>query len=115
MARAAMVVTAMTGSYDSDGVVITGGFASFNDTDNEEIVAFSGGEILLFTASSGTPTVTIKSVNDPFSRTGDLVKVLSTTDVVIFGPMETTGFKQTGGQLFVDGSAAGITYMILKP
>ncbi len=115
MARAAMTVTAMTGSYDSDGVTITGGFATFNDTDDMEIVAFAGGEILLFTASSGTPQVTIVSVNDPFSRVGNLVKTLSTTDIVLFGPMKTTGFKQTTGQLFVDGDATGITYMILKP
>ncbi len=116
MARATMVITTMSGSYDVDGVNLTGGFTDFDEGNDMEF-AMVGGEILIFTKTgTGSSQVTVLSVNDPFSRTGNLVKTVLLNDIVIFGPMQTTGFKTSAGLLQIDGDAtAGLEYIILRP
>jgi len=118
MARTVFTITTMTGSYDTDGVTLTSGFIDF-DHGNDMELTLVGGEIFLFTNTNATSrAVTLISVNDPFSRTGNLTKTIAQNDIVIFGPMRTTGFKDSSGLLTVDGPGAandGVEYIVLRP
>ena len=109
MARTPATLYTLPGSYDTDGLQVS--WLSFDDAANMDFTPTER-EIVMF-KGTGAATVTVVSIADPFSRTGDLEKVLAIGNIWSFGPIKKTGFLQADGKIWLN-STADVDYMILK-
>lgn len=74
------------------------------------------GDIVLAWNSGASPyTVTLTSVVDEKNRTGDVTAYsLAAADVMVFGPLQQKGWRQTDGFMYLQASNALVKFAILR-
>lgn len=113
MARVSISINALLGGYAGVGVASTfqAGDASLGNT-----FPMMGGEIVIArNVGVVSRTITMKSISDPFGRTGDLSEALAAGQYKVFGPFNTPGWRQSGADFWIDVSHADVEILVLRP
>jgi len=86
------------------------------DVANKNQFAATGKELLVVRNDNvGAQTVTINSVVDTFKRTGDITAYsLGASEYAFFGPFPVGGWRQTDGNLYLEGSHADIKFAVIR-
>lgn len=86
------------------------------DVANKNQVALTGKEMLIVrNDNAGAQTVTINSVADSYARTGDITAYsIGAGEYAFFGPFPVAGWRQTDGNLYLEGSHADIKFAVIK-
>lgn len=113
MARTSITPITAAGSYATAPVQITftaADIANFNQA------VMSGKDLLLINNTDvGAQTVTVNSVSDPYSRTGDITAFsMATGTFYMVGPLFKLGWAQSGGVLFFQGSTATVKFALIQ-
>ena len=98
-------------------VVANAADITMNASDNTKGNSFAstGQEILIVQNSAGTTqTLTVAAVADEFGRTGTLTYILQTTEIAVFGPMTTAGWRQSDGNVNIDTSSADLKIGVVR-
>ena len=114
MARTALTKTIAPGSFPTAGVVAT--FAAADVVNKNSFVMTSKEILLVKNAHATNPqTVTINSVADEMGRSGDITTFsIAAGDTAVFGPFkDKTGWAQSGGVMYLEGSTTDITFCVL--
>jgi len=117
MPRTALTVKSTLGSYPgviaAEGADVTWEAA---DVSNKNQFKLTGKELVLVRNDNvAAKTVTITSVNDTFKRTQDIAAYsVGIGEYAMFGPFEITGWQQTDGNLYLEGSDVLIKFLIVK-
>lgn len=87
------------------------------DASNGNQFPMSGGEYILVHNTGGSAyTVTLTSAPDSLGRTGDITTYsLAATEIALFGPFQTHGWRQTNGKFYIDGSNASVKVAVFRP
>lgn len=112
MARTALTRVTMPGSIDYDGTALTFEAA---DTSNGNYFVSTGKEILIAqNTSGGALWADVTSVADSLGRTKDINQVdVAAGGFTIFGPFDTTGWRNTSGNIDVDAESTSIKFLVL--
>lgn len=113
MARATLTTSTAPGSNNYTGVTLT--MTAADASNFNEFVA-SGKDLVVAHNTGGSPyTVTITSVADPFGRMGDVSAVsIAAGAYMVFGPLESTGWLQTNGKIYLQASNAAVKFGIVR-
>lgn len=86
------------------------------DVANGNMYAANGREILLVLNSDGVNpyTFTVASVADPYGRTSDITTYSLAAGEYAAVPLPVVGFRQTDGNVNINGSNAAIKFAILR-
>lgn len=121
MARTNVVKTTPLGSGSA-------GYATANAADltmvacsgssgsNGNMFLCGGKDLVVAHNTGGSPyTITITSVADPFGRTGDVAAyTLGAGEYAIFGPFETTGWRQTDGYIYLESNNVAVKFGVIS-
>lgn len=100
MPRTALTPQAAPGAYPSAWSDLT--FAA-TDLANGNQFASTGKEVIVVrNDDASSQSITLKSVNDPYGRSGDLVKAIAANAYAMIGPVSDIGWKQTDGNIYID-------------
>lgn len=108
MARTALTKTTAPGCYVPTFTEVTMNAA---DVANGNYFVMTGRELLVMRNSSADTDyyVTIDSVDDPFGRQEDITQVdIGFGDVVVWGPVQLEGWRQSTGWLHINAENAAI-------
>ena len=75
-----------------------------------------GGKDLVIAHNTGGSayTITISSVADPYGRTGDVATYsLGAGEYGVFGPFDTTGWRQTDGYIYLEATNVAVKFGIV--
>jgi hypothetical protein len=119
MARTTLTKTTPPGAFptlppaaDSLDVVFTAA-----DVANKNQFKLETGDIVLAwnTHATTTYTVTLTSIADDKNRQGDVTAYsLAAGDVMVFGPLQQKGWRQTDGNMYLEASNAAVKFAILR-
>ena len=87
------------------------------DVANMNQATFTGKEVILANNTGLSPyTVTVTSVADPqLGRTQDIATYSIPAGAIAWiGPLPTTGWQQTNGKIYFQGSNAAVTFAVVK-
>jgi len=118
MARTVLDVDTLGGSYPTLQPAATSLDITETAADavNGNSFPCTGKEILIARNSTGGAlTFTVTSVVDGLNRTGNITTYSVGANLVsAFGPIELAGWRQADGHIYVDGSAAGVLFTVLR-
>ena len=118
MARVVIPIDTLGGAYPVLPVVV-------NSLDLQETVCdvangnyfvSTGREIFICrNPTAGAETFTVSSVVDDFERDGDITTYsVGICEIAGFGPVEVAGWTQADGNVYIDGTDAGLLYTVLR-
>ena len=112
MARTVLVKTTAPGGYAAAGVAVTMAAA---DVGNGNRFVATGKELLVARNSGAVDrTVTIDSAPDPYGREGDIsAETIAAGAIRVWGPFPLTGWRQSDGYVYVDGSNAEVLFGVI--
>lgn len=87
-----------------------------SDTSNGNQFSLQDGDVVLARnvhASNSYP-VTVKSVTDPFGRTGDLTQTIGPGSYAALAQFRRVGWAQAAGALYIEASSANIELAPLR-
>ena len=112
MARTALTPIDAPASYATGGAALTWTAA---DPTNKNEVILTGREILLArNDDAAAQTVTVHSVGDPYSRTGDASREIAAGEYGVFQMFPTCGWQQSNGKLNIDAASANVKFAVLR-
>lgn len=118
MARTALTIQQPPGSYPALPLGALAAQLTFAAGDNGNGNSFvsTGRELLLVQNTAGAPgTVTITSVADNLQRTGNITAYsVPAGGFAMLGPFQQAGWKQSDGTIYVDCSAATMTFAVVR-
>ena len=119
MAATALPIITPLGSYPSLPIASNGANFVFTAADSANGNSFvsTGRELLLVQNSAGSTgyTVTVTSVADSLSRTGDITTYSVSAGLFsMFGPFAMTGWKESDGTVHVTASNAAIKFAVVR-
>jgi hypothetical protein len=100
MARGTITAQSAPGSYTTGGAALT--WTTGDSTNGHEVTAVGKLLIIVRNDDTGAQAPTILSVTDRFGRTGDLTFSIAANAYRMFGVMETEGFRQSDGNIYID-------------
>jgi len=101
-------VTTLPGAYPDSLTLVT---ATSLDTTDGNVFTLTGGELVRIenTADSGDASVTLSSVDsDKTKRQEDITETVSPGEAYIYGPTERDGWRDSNGELKIDGDSADV-------
>lgn len=86
------------------------------DAVNGNQFTLTGVEVLLVhNSSGGALTVTVTSAADPYGRSSDIdAHSIPASEYRVLQRFPVDGWQQNDGKLYVDGSAAGILFAVIR-
>jgi len=113
MAETAATIDTLVGSYTVAGKPLT--WRTFDSTNGMTFVPTGRETVLFQNLNASVRTVVVVSVADPFLRTGNLTDTLSQNQITAFGPIQKTGFLDTGdGKVSLTSTGVDTKYLILQ-
>lgn len=114
MARTPLTVQQLTGPYPAslnlDDLVWTAA-----DEINANSFALTGKEIILVRNDNvGVQTVTLTSIADPTSRTGNVTKAVSAGEYAVFQASDLTGWMQSDGLFYLQAVVNDVFFSIIR-
>jgi hypothetical protein len=100
MARGTITAQTAPGSYTTAGAALT--WTTGDSTNGHQVTAVGKLVILVRNDDTAGQAPTVLSVVDRFGRTGDLTTSIAANAYRMFGVMETEGFRQTDGNIYID-------------
>lgn len=89
-------------------------FTAGDATNGNEFPA-TGREMLIVRNDDGSAqTVTVQSVDDPFSRQGDQTQSVPAGAYRIFGPFPTLGWQQSDGTIQISVGSANVQLAVVR-
>ena len=112
MARTTLTKTNAPGPYASTGAVLT---LEAADTTNKNQFVSTGKELVIaHNTDTGSQTVTISSVADPYGRTKDVDTYSIAADAIaIFGPFPVLGWQQSDGKIYLEASSSAVKFGVV--
>lgn len=118
MARTILTIDTLGGAYPVLPVVVNS--LDITETaadvvDNNRFL-LTGREILIARNSTGGAlTFTVHSVVDDYERDGDITTYsVGANESAAFGPVKKAGWEQADGYAYIDGSAVGLLFTVLR-
>lgn len=87
------------------------------DVANKNQFKLETGDVILAWNTHATTayTVTLTSIADEKNRTGDVTAYsLAAGDIMVFGPLQQKGWRQTDGNMYLEASNASVKFAILR-
>jgi hypothetical protein len=115
MARTTLTKITAPGAYE--GAFTTFAFTAFQGTTstNGEQFSLTGSELIVIrNPTTATGSVVLKSVDDPQGRQEDVTQVMATGEFAVIGPMKLTGWINTDGNFYLEGTSTSLEVAIIK-
>lgn len=112
MPRTDLTKITAPGSIQYTGTVLT---MTAADVANMNQFTASGKDLIIAHNTGASPyTVTVTSIADPYGRTKDIAaQSLAAGEYRVFGPMETVGWTQTDGKIYLQASNASVKFGVI--
>lgn len=114
MARTSLTKTTALGGYGSyaaDAADLT--MEAADVTNGNQFVASGNDLVIAHNTGASAATITIRSVADPYGRTGDISYSLGAGEYAVFGPFPCLGWQQSDGKIYLEASSADVKFGVL--
>lgn len=107
MPRTTLTKTTAPGAYTHAGTLLT--MTAADASNGNQFVATGKDLIVAYNSAGLTYTITVTSSADPYGRTKDITaENITAGQYKIFGPLETVGWIQSDGKIYITASNAGV-------
>lgn len=117
MARTTLTKTEAPGGYPSlpltaDGIDVT--MAAADATNKNQFISTGKELVLAQNTGASAATVTVTSVADAYSRTGDIETYsVDPDEIAVLGPFPVAGWKQSDGMVYLEASSTDIQFGVI--